>query len=79
MMQLVTAEDLKMLKRASIPQVMGWATRIYRQGFEDGMREAEKEYDDPELYQIVDADKVREAIGEEKFNELMGGNSDSDQ
>ena len=67
------------MKQASLPQVIGWATRIYRQGFEDGMREAEKEFDDPELYHIVDADTVREAIGEEKFNELMGGKGDSDQ
>lgn len=69
--QLVTAEDLKMLKRASIPQVIGWATRIYRQGFEDGLREAEKEFDDPDKYQIIYEDDAKERIGEEQYRKLI--------
>ena len=69
----ITPSEYKKLKQASLPQVIGWATRIYRQGFEDGMREAEKEYDDPELYQIVDADVVRERLGEDAYERLVSG------
>lgn len=60
-----------MLKRASIPQVIGWATRIYRQGFEDGLREAEKEFDDPDKYQIIYEDDAKERIGEEQYRKLI--------
>lgn len=75
---LITPDDYRKLKQASLPQVIGWATRIYRQGYEDGLRDAEKEFDDPELYQIVDADTVREAIGDEAYDKLIGGSSDTD-
>ena len=67
MKQLVTAEDIKMLKRASVPQVIGWATRIYRQGFEDGLREAETEFDDSIIMTIDEAEK---RIGKENFKKL---------
>ena len=70
-MNLVTAEDYKKLKQSSFAQVIGWATRIYRQGFEDGLREAEKEYDDPELYQVLTEEDVRKKIGDQAYEMLM--------
>lgn len=45
--------------------------RFYQEAFVEGLREAEKEFDDPEMYQIVDADVVRETIGNEQYEQLI--------
>lgn len=69
--KIISQKEIQMLKKASPAQIYGWAVRIYRQGFEDGLREAEKEYDDPNLYQIIDEDEARRKIGDTAYNVLM--------
>lgn len=71
MKPLLTAKQYKQLKSASFLQAQALLTRIYREGFEDGLREAEQEYDDPEKYQIITEDEARATLGNEKYEELI--------
>lgn len=47
--------------------LMTYGQECFRQGVEEG----QKCFDDPELYQIVDADVVRETIGNEQYEQLI--------
>ena len=71
MKPIISPSDFQKLKKASYAQALGLMIRIYRQGYEEGLRDAEKEYDDPNLYKIVDADAVIEQIGEEQYKKLF--------
>lgn len=68
---VLTPRQYKQLKQASFLQAQALLTRIYREGFEDGLREAETEYDDPEKYQIITEDDARATLGDEKYEELI--------
>lgn len=74
----ISRSKLKMIKRLPMPEferfLMEYGQDCFRQGVEEGQRC----FDDPEMYQIVDADVAREKIGEELFNELVRGEDDAD-
>lgn len=73
---MLTAQEYRRLKNASLVQMQRFWEEVYKQGFVDGLREAEKEFDDPELYQIIDADDAREKLGNEAYERLTNGRSD---
>lgn len=72
----ISNSQLKSIKRLPLENLRDFLIGFYQEAFEDGLREAEKEFDDPELYQIVDADVVKQTVGEDKYNELIGGQHD---
>lgn len=74
----ISNSQLKSIKRLPLSDLRDFLIGFYEEAFEDGLREAEKEFDDPELYAIVDADRVRETIGEDTYNELIGGKHGTD-
>ena len=51
-------------------QIFSWAQEIYKQGFIDGLREGEKEFDDAiilteeEAKEHFDAERVEKLLGE---------------
>ena len=65
--------QLKSIKRLPLEDLRDFLIGFYQEAFEDGLREAEQEFDDPELYQIVDAERVKETIGEATYKELIEG------
>lgn len=69
----ISNSQLKSIKRLPLNDLRDFLIGFYEEAFEDGLREAEKEFDDPELYAIVDADRVKETLGEDAYNELIGG------
>ena len=67
---MLTAQEYRRLKNASLLQMQRFWEEVYKQGFVDGLREAEKEFDDPELYQIIDADDAKKKLGDEAYRRL---------
>lgn len=67
---MLTVQEYKRLKNASLLQMQRFWEEVYKQGFVDGLREAEKEFDDPELYQIIDADDAKKKLGDEAYRRL---------
>ena len=67
---MLTVQEYKRLKNASLLQMQRFWEEVYKQGFVDGLREAEKEFDDPELYQIIDADDAKKKLGDEPYRRL---------
>lgn len=72
----ISNRQLKSIKRLPLEDLRDFLIGFYQEAFEDGLREAEQEFDDPELYQIVDAERVKQTVGEDKYNELIGGQND---
>lgn len=70
---MLTVQEYKRLKNASLLQMQRFWEEVYKQGFVDGLREAEKEFDDPELYQIIDADDAKKKLGDEAYRRLTDG------
>ena len=70
---MLTAQEYRRLKNASLLQMQRFWEEVYKQGFVDGLREAEKEFDDPELYQIIDADDAKKKLGDEAYRRLTDG------
>lgn len=58
------------LKRCRFFQIFNWAQEIYKQGFIDGLREGEKEFDDAVILTEEEAKKHFES---ERVDELLGG------
>lgn len=67
----ISRAQLKAIKRMDLHTLESFLKRFYQEAFVEGLREAEKEFDDPEMYQIVDADVVRETIGNEQYEQLI--------
>ena len=67
----ISRAQLKAIKRMDLHTLESFLKRFYQEAFVEGLREAEKEFDDPEMYQIVDADVVRERLGEEEYKRLV--------
>lgn len=67
----ISRAQLKAIKRMDLHTLESFLKRFYQEAFVEGLREAEKEFDDPEMYQIVDADVVREAIGNEQYEQIF--------
>lgn len=74
----ISRAQLKAIKRMDLHTLESFLKRFYQEAFVEGLREAEKEFDDPEMYQVVDADVVRERLGDDLFNELVRGEEDAD-
>lgn len=53
----------------STSELNDYLKRLYIIGFEDGLREAEKEFDGAV---IMDEDEARERLGEEAVRRLLG-------
>lgn len=58
------------IKKMSVFQIFNWAQEIYKQGFIDGLREGEKEFDDAVILTEEEAKKHFES---ERVDELLGG------
>ena len=58
------------VKKMNPMQIFSWAQEIYKQGFIDGLREGEKEFDDAiilteeEAKEHFDAERVEKLLGE---------------
>ena len=58
------------VKKMNSMQIFSWAQEIYKQGFIDGLREGEKEFDDAiilteeEAKEHFDAERVEKLLGE---------------
>lgn len=57
------------VKKMSTLQIFTWAQEIYKQGFIDGLREGESEFDDAVILTEEEAKKYFDA---EKVNKLLG-------
>ena len=74
MKPILSHKDYLLLKKASYPQVLGILTRIYKQGYIDGLREAEKEFDDAIVMNVDDA---IERIGTDTFERMVSDEQES--
>lgn len=70
-MERLSREKLKAIKRMSLNELNDFLWGFYVEAYQKGVREGEKEFDDPELYTIVDVDDARECIGEENLERLI--------
>lgn len=68
---ILTPEQYKAIKRMSYSQLSGYLARFYREAYTAGLREAEQEYDDPEMYQFVNADDAKDLLGDELYERLL--------
>lgn len=66
----ISLDDVRRLQRMNPAQAYTWLVHFYIEAYEAGLREGEKEFDDAV---ILDEDAARERIGEEAYNDLIGG------
>lgn len=59
---------LRRIRKMSTQELNDYLKRLYILGFEDGLREAEKEFDGAV---IMDEDEARERLGEEAVRRLL--------
>ncbi|MBR3238977.1 MAG: hypothetical protein IKF99_11125 [Oscillospiraceae bacterium] len=62
-------DTLRRIRKMSTQELNDYLKRLYILGFEDGLREAEKEFDGAV---IMDEDEARERLGEEAVRRLLG-------
>lgn len=62
-------DTLRRIRKMSTQELNDYLKRLYIIGFEDGLREAEKEFDGAV---IMDEDEARERLGEEAVRRLLG-------
>lgn len=62
-------DTLRKIRKMSTQELNDYLKRLYIIGFEDGLREAEKEFDGAV---IMDEDEARERLGEEAVRRLLG-------
>ena len=67
----LTKTKYKELHRYTMPEMKSYLVRFYRLAFEQGMKVAESEFDDPEMYQFVNADDARDLLGDELYERLL--------
>lgn len=58
------------VKKMSTMQIVIWAQEIYKQGFIDGLREGESEFDDAV---ILTEEEAKQHFDSERVDELLGG------
>lgn len=58
------------VKKMSILQIFTWAQEIYKQGFIDGLREGETEFDDAI---ILTEEEAKKHFDSERVEKLLGG------
>lgn len=68
---MISAKIYKGIKKMDRKEMNDFLKLFYQIAFEDGLREAEKEFDDPDQYTILSEDEARKKLGEEAFNRLM--------
>lgn len=61
-------DTLRRIRKMSPQELNDYLKRLYIIGFEDGLREAEKEFDGAV---IMDEDEARERLGEEAVRRLL--------
>ena len=61
-------DTLRRIRKMSTQELNDYLKRLYILGFEDGLREAEKEFDGAV---IMDEDEARERLGEEAVRRLL--------
>ena len=61
-------ETYRRIKSMSRQEMSEYLRRFYLIGFEDGLREGEREYDDAI---IMDEDEARDRLGDEAFQRLL--------
>ena len=64
----LTRDTLRRIRKMSTQELNDYLKRLYILGFEDGLREAEKEFDGAV---IMDEDEARERLGEEAVRRLL--------
>ena len=57
------------VKKMSILQIFTWAQEIYKQGFIDGLREGESEFDDAV---ILTEEEAKKHFDSERVDKLLG-------
>ena len=72
-MERLSRAKLKMIKALPMREFEQFLMTYGQECFRQGVEEGQKCFDDPDLYQFVDADLAKEVIGEEKYNELTKG------
>lgn len=72
-MERLSRAQLKMIKKLPMAELERFLMEYGQNCFQQGVEEGQKCFDDPEMYQIVDADVVRERLGDDLFNELVRG------
>lgn len=58
------------VRKMSPNQIFMWAQEIYKQGFIDGLREGESEFDDAV---ILTEEEAKQYFDSERVDELLGG------
>jgi len=61
-------DTLRRIRKMSTQELNDYLKRLYILGFEDGLREAEKEFDGAV---IMDEDEAKERLGEEAVRRLL--------
>lgn len=61
-------DTLRRIRKMSTQELNDYLKRLYILGFEDGLQEAEKEFDGAV---IMDEDEARERLGEEAVRRLL--------
>lgn len=61
-------DTLRKIRKMSTAELNEYLKRLYILGFEDGLREGEREY---EGAIIMDEDEAKERLGEEAFRKLQ--------
>lgn len=62
------------VKKMSTMQIVIWAQEIYKQGFIDGLREGESEFDDAV---ILTEEEAKQYFDSERVDELLGDIDDN--
>ena len=58
------------VKKMSVLRIFSWAQEIYKQGFIDGLREAETEFDDAV---ILTEEEAKQHFDSKRVEDLLGG------
>lgn len=66
----VPRDMLRKLRKLSGAEMFDYPRNIYAEGFQDGLREGESEYDDAI---IMTEDEARDRLTDEGFLRLIGG------
>jgi len=62
------------VKKMSVLQIFTWAQEIYKQGFIDGLREGESEFDDAV---ILTEEEAKKHFDSERVDKLLGEADDN--
>lgn len=84
-MKIVDFKTFKTVQRMSLNQFNRWVESIYRSGFEDGLREGEKEFNDCVLLtedelrkRIIDVSGIGERRAEKAVENILEGKYETD-